>query len=105
MYILKRPEQAISDYHIKTKIEDMIAKVELDMKFYFPVNVKISIEDRNGAVVAVGSIAEEGAAVLKCTHPGKYHSYGICPGLPDKNHHTTSLLKLPRYSFHPEVHR
>ena len=44
VYILKRLEQAISDYHIKTKIEDMIAKVELDMKFYFPVNVKISIE-------------------------------------------------------------
>ena len=47
----------------------MIAKVELDMKFYFPVNVKISIEDRNGAVVAVGSIAEEGAAVLEIASP------------------------------------
>jgi len=69
VYILKRPEQAISDYHIKTKIEDMIAQVELDMKFYFPVNVKISIEDRNGAVVAVGSIAEEGAAVLEIASP------------------------------------
>ena len=69
VYILKRPEQAISDYHIKTKIEDMIAKVELDMKFYFPVNVKISIEDRNGAVVAVGSIAEEGAAFLEIASP------------------------------------
>ena len=69
VYILKRPEQAISDYHIKTKIEDMIAKVELDMKFYFPVNVKISIEDRNGAVVAVGSIAEEGVAVLEIASP------------------------------------
>ena len=69
VYILKRPEQAISDYHIKTKIENMIAKVELDMKFYFPVNVKITIEDRNGAVVAVGSIAEEGAAVLEIASP------------------------------------
>ena len=69
VYILKRPEQAISDYHIKTKIEDMIAKVELDMKFYFPVNVKISIEDRNGAVVAVGSIAKEGAPVLEIASP------------------------------------
>ena len=69
VYILKRPKQAISDYHIKTKIENMIAKVELDMKFYFPVNVKISIEDRNGAVVAVGSIAEEGAAVLEIASP------------------------------------
>ena len=54
VYILKRPEQAISDYHIKTKIEDMLAKIELDVKFYSPANVKISIEDKNGAVVAVG---------------------------------------------------
>ncbi len=65
VYILKRPKQAISDYHIKTRIEDMLAKVEIEMKFYSPLNVKISIEDRNGAVVALGSIAEEGTAVLE----------------------------------------
>ena len=69
VYILKRPKQAISDYHIKTRIEDMLAKVEIEMKFYSPLNVKISIEDRNGAVVAVGSIAEEGAAVLEIASP------------------------------------
>ena len=69
VYILKRPKQAISDYHIKTRIEDMLAKVEIEMKFYFPLNVKISIEDRNGAVVALGSIAEEGTAVLEIASP------------------------------------
>jgi len=69
VYILKRPEQAISDYHIKTRIEDMLAKVEIEMKFYSPLNVKISIEDRNGAVVALGSIAEEGTAVLEIASP------------------------------------
>ena len=69
VYILKRPKQAISDYHIKTKIEDMLAKVELDMKFYSPLDVKISIEDRNGAVVAAGSIAEEGTVVLEIERP------------------------------------
>ena len=69
VYILKRPKQAISDYHIKTRIEDMLAKVEIEMKFYSPLNVKISIEDRNGAVVALGSIAEEGAAVLEIASP------------------------------------
>ncbi|MBM6970922.1 DUF4981 domain-containing protein [Mordavella massiliensis] len=69
VYILKRPEQAISDYHIKTKIEDMLAKIELDVKFYSPANVKISIEDKNGAVVAVGSITEEGTAVLEIASP------------------------------------
>ena len=69
VYILKRPKQAISDYHIKTRIEDMLAKVEIEMKFYSPLNVKISIEDRNGAVVALGSIAEEGKAVLEIASP------------------------------------
>ena len=69
LYILKRPKQAISDYHIKTRIEDMLAKVEIEMKFYSPLNVKISIEDRNGAVVALGSIAEEGTAVLEIASP------------------------------------
>lgn len=69
VYILKRPKQAISDYHIKTRIEDMLAKVEIEMKFYSPLNVKISIEDRNGAVVALGSIAEEGTAVLQIASP------------------------------------
>lgn len=69
VYILKRPKQAISDYHIKTRIEDMLAKVEIEMKFYSPLNVNISIEDRNGAVVALGSIAEEGTAVLEIASP------------------------------------
>ncbi|WP_105309947.1 glycoside hydrolase family 2 TIM barrel-domain containing protein [Dorea sp. Marseille-P4042] len=69
VYILKRPKQAISDYHIKTRIEDILAKVEIEMKFYSPLNVKISIEDRNGAVVALGSIAEEGTAVLEIASP------------------------------------
>ena len=69
VYILKRPKEAISDYHIKTRIEDMLAKVEIEMKFYSPLNVKISIEDRNGAVVALGSIAEEGTAVLEIASP------------------------------------
>ena len=69
VYILKRPEQAISDYYIKTKIEDLFVTVELDVKFYSSANVKISIEDKNGAVVAVGSIAEEGIAVLEIASP------------------------------------
>ena len=69
VYILKRPKQAISDYHIKTRIEDMLAKVEIEIKFYSPLNVNISIEDRNRAVVALGSIAEEGTAVLEIASP------------------------------------
>ena len=77
VYILKRPERAISDYHIKTKIEDMLAKIELDVKFYSPANVKISIEDKNGAVVAVGSIAEEGTAVLEIANPELWNTENL----------------------------
>lgn len=77
VYILKRPEQAISDYHIKTKIEDMLAKIELDVKFYSPANAKISIEDKNGAVVAVGSIAEEGTAVLEIANPELWNTENL----------------------------
>ena len=77
VYILKRPEQAISDYHIKTKIDDMLAKIELDVKFYSPANVKISIEDKNGAVVAVGSIAEEGTAVLEIANPELWNTENL----------------------------
>ena len=69
VYILKRPVQAICDYHIKTKIENMFAKIELKMKFYSPADVKISIEDKNGTIVAVGSIAEDGTAVLEIASP------------------------------------
>ena len=78
VYILKRPKQAISDYHIKTRIEDMLAKVEIEMKFYSPLNVKISIEDRNGAVVALGSIAEEGTAVLEIASPELWNTENPC---------------------------
>ena len=77
VYILKRPEQAISDYHIKTKIEDLFATVELDVKFYSSANVKISIEDKNGAVVAVGSIAEEGTAVLEIANPELWNTENL----------------------------
>lgn len=77
VYILKRPKQAISDYHIKTRIEDMLAKVEIEMKFYSPLNVKISIEDRNGAVVALGSIAEEGTAVLEIASPELWNTENL----------------------------
>lgn len=69
VYILKRPVQAIRDYHIKTKIGEMFAKIELNIQFYSPVNVKISIEDKNGAVVSVGSISEDGTAALEIAGP------------------------------------
>ena len=52
-------------------------KIELDVKFYSPANVKISIEDKNGAVVAVGSIAEEGTAVLEIANPELWNTENL----------------------------
>lgn len=69
VYILKRPVKAISDYRIKTNIEDRLAKIELGVKFYSPVEVKIKIEDKNGAIVSVGTIMEDGTTVLEIVNP------------------------------------
>lgn len=44
---------------------------------YSPANVKISIEDKNGAVVAVGSIAEEGTAVLEIANPELWNTENL----------------------------
>lgn len=69
VYILKRPVKAVSDYRVKTKIGDMLAKVELEVQFYSPTEVKIKIEDKDGAVVSVGSITDNGTTVLEIASP------------------------------------
>lgn len=69
VYILKRPQKAICDYRIRTRITEKLAKIELEVKFYLPVEVKIQIEDKNGVVVSQGSIAEDGTIVLEIVYP------------------------------------
>ena len=48
---------------LKQEMRICLRKVEFVMKFYFPLNVKISIEDRNEQLEE--EFAEEGTAVLE----------------------------------------
>ena len=69
VYLLKRPKKAIRDYRIRTRITKGLAKVTLDVEFDIPTAVKLSIEDKNGAVVSEGSIAENGSVLLEIVNP------------------------------------
>ena len=60
VYLLKRPEKTIRDYHITTDVEKDSVVVKLDMHFAEPVETKVTIEDKYGAVVARGEKAENG---------------------------------------------
>lgn len=64
VYLLKRPEKTIRDYHITTDVEKDRVTVKLDMYFSEPVETKVTIEDKYGAVVARGEAAEDGVLEL-----------------------------------------
>ena len=69
VYLLKRPEKAIRDYHITTDVEKDSVAVKLDMHFAEPVETKVTIEDKYGAVVARGETAEDGILELTVLNP------------------------------------
>ena len=65
VYLLKRPEKAIRDYHITTELDADIAKIDLTVSFHEPVEVRVKIEDKNGAVVSEGVIDKNGKATFE----------------------------------------
>lgn len=69
VYILKRPEAGIRDYRITTNVSKEAAKVKLSVEFANPVETKITLEDKNGAVVAADSISENGNIELEVACP------------------------------------
>ena len=60
VYILKRPVRAIRDYRIMTHVGEEKAAVSLQVEFTQAIETKITLEDKNGAVVATGSICKNG---------------------------------------------
>ena len=46
VYLLKRPERAIRDYCITTKVEKDHAKVKMEFHVIQPVETKVTIEDK-----------------------------------------------------------
>lgn len=69
VYLLKRPEKAVQDYRITTKIFKDSATVKIDLCFSEPVDTEITIEDRAGTVVAAGRISRDGSTELTVPHP------------------------------------
>lgn len=69
VYLLKRPKQAVRDYRIGAKIEKNAAKVELDVVFDEEIDTKVTLEDRNGAVIAAAAISKNGSAALEIPCP------------------------------------
>lgn len=60
VYLLKRPEQAVRDYRVKTKVEAKYARIDLELSFFGqPVETVATVYDQEGEYVASGAIAEE----------------------------------------------
>lgn len=69
VYLLKRPEKCIRDYRITTQVEKTSAKVRLEVLFTENTQAKVTIEDKNGAVMANGEISENGKIELEIVAP------------------------------------
>lgn len=89
VYLLKRPETTIRDYHITTDVEKDGVVVKLDMHFAEPVETKVTIEDKYGAVVARGETAENGVLELTVLNPVLWNAenpylYQVILTMPDE---------------------
>lgn len=89
VYLLKRPEKTIRDYYITTDVEKDSAVVKLDMHFAEPVETKVTIEDKYGAVVARGETAENGVLELTVLNPVLWNAenpylYQVILTMPDE---------------------
>ena len=69
VYLLKRPERAIWDYHITTQIKENTAKIKLNVTFDFSIPVSVTIENQARAVVATGTISDDGSIEFKIPNP------------------------------------
>ena len=89
VYLLKRPETTIRDYYITTDVEKDSVVVKLDMHFTEPVETKVTIEDKYGAVVARGETAENGVLELTVLSPVLWNAenpylYQVILTMPDE---------------------
>ncbi len=69
VYILRRPEKAVRDYHIKTDVNENVANIEITFDFYEPIETEVFIESSEGAVVAKGTINENGKLDMQISMP------------------------------------
>lgn len=69
VYLLQRPEKAISDYRVSTKVKENKAEVSLDVKLTEKTEVRVVLEDQEGNLVCEEEITEEGTLVLEVENP------------------------------------
>lgn len=69
VYILKRPEKAVRDYHVTTKINDDVAQISFEVDYFEKTETTITIETAEGARVAQGNIADDGKLDLEIVMP------------------------------------
>ncbi len=69
VYILKRPEKAVRDYHVTTKIDDDVAKVSFEVDYFEKTGTSVTVETAEGAKVAQGNIADDGKLELEIVMP------------------------------------
>ncbi len=69
VYLLKRPERAVRDYRMTTKVEKDSGTVKMEFRFSQPVETEVTIEDKYGAVVARGDISQDGTLELNVLNP------------------------------------
>ena len=69
VYLLQRPEKAISDYRVSTKVKENKAEVSLNVKLTEKTEVRVVLEDQEGNLVCEEEITEEGTLVLEVENP------------------------------------
>ena len=69
VYLLKRPAKAIRDYRITTSVENTFARIDLDVSFTEGILTKVTLEDKNGAVAALGILEKDGTLPLEVACP------------------------------------
>lgn len=65
VYILKRPQAYIRDYRVNTDG----GKLNLDIELTDPVGVKITLEDKDGNIIAKGEIDKTGSIEFEVSDP------------------------------------
>ncbi|MGN1206307.1 MAG: glycoside hydrolase family 2 TIM barrel-domain containing protein, partial [Eubacterium sp.] len=89
VYLLKRPEKTIRDYHIRTQVKNEEAIIKMDCYFTQPVQTKITVENSEGQTVATGEISRDGVIELAVKNPVLWNSenpylYSIILQTPDE---------------------
>ena len=69
VYLLKRPEHVVWDYHVTTRLGADHADVTVAFDFNAPVDTEVVIENREGARIAQGKISEDGTLDFEICHP------------------------------------